>query len=759
MKNMLTRILEKRNLNYREQCGQQPSWGERRPTILDLEPQALEKCLRDPVGYEKKLWKMGNILFPSASFSAPFALQKTDFPRGFAASVPEGNTFYAKLAKKLGGRIFYDKEKLPADAPMVIFGNSAVNHHAEKLAFRQKVLANGLYPGRGGWSLELPQEKMPTAVISCDEMSEKAFLRHWESKRVPCFSPGPDLPEIFHDPEKMLKEMVSTRIPVKDFDDFTAKVIAAFDCGGPGVSRDNGHRTVTALVRTYYAYGCTGDRRFLESFRTIFFGLVDYHLNFPGGASYLSDYDFYLGSLVNCFAAAETDPVFTTEDRLLGAAFLFSSFRLIEKYGKSYWPLREGTLRFNHETFPAISCYWGARYFGEHYDVKEDARRWKYYAQYCFTEKNLTRCWRQRENSGSYQWIVPSQKLQWDLAEKGKPSPGFKKIPRAISFVSDNNGREICYGDSEPLISRSHKDMLQALAQISGDQLALQLSSRMDSAGASPLPVPGWGHYLHPAPVPAGKWEGPKWQEEALVPHILARYPEAAKSRFDKVLFRTETCCMLFEPCSCDSHRHHDTGAILIYQHGKHLWLVDNGYGFDIRHTPENVCKAYGAREVGPLCHNTLIFRNKDGKIILPPEFPVYRRKGNTITCEITVDGLKWKRELTVLGNGLSCIDTVRTNTKCNAATVECQFNALGRDSLKNNTWALTQKGGRAELVFRDSPGTQVSQDSYLTLGWKAVLGSVYPYASGEIKQLRRIHQVPAPGKTVRFESILTILR
>ena len=753
------RILSERGLVWRQQCGFTPTWGLRRPMVMDLPEEALVLCRKNPLNYGKRLLRNGNILFPAADFSKPYTLPKPEFEKGFAASVPENNRFYAELAKKMGGRIISDQSPLPASEPVVIFGSSAENRHACRLALLQKVMANGLFPGKGGWSLEFPYGPVPVAVVCCDETSAADFLKHWTSARTPRSVPGPHVPGIYHDPEKVLTTQVNDRyrFPVDSFEEFVSKVSGAFDCGGPEVGRDNGHCTVPPLVRSYYAYFYTGDRRFLEAFKEIFFALVRYYLTLPGGASYISDYDFYLGALTNCFAAAERDEIFSEDDRLLGAAFLLSSFRLIEKYGKSQWPLRECVLRINHETFPAINCYWGARYFEECYNLKKDAARWRYYAKTAFGSGEICRVWRQRENSGDYQWIAPSHKLQWDLAEKGKPSAAFRKMSEAVACVTDNSGRQVCYGDAQALNGANHKDMLQALAQISGDQRAARLSAQLDANGASCLPVPGWGCFLHPVLAKPEPVREKGWKLFPLVPHIFKRHPKAILSKTDKAVFRDEKRYLLFEPCSCDSHRHQDTGAILAWQYGKHLWLVDNGYGFDVRNTPVDMVEAYNSREIGPHCHNTLIFRDKTGAIIYPPEFSVFRRSGNTLHCEMELPGVTWYRQVKLLDNGLQITDEVTVTGETNIATVECQFNALGESVLKKGVWLLEQKeGGSSELRFRDPARCKVFEDSYLTKGWQSALKKSYPWAAGDIKQLRRIAPLDKEKGKLLFESVFT---
>ena len=332
-------------------------------------------------------------------------------------------------------------------------------------------------------------------------------------------------------------------------------------------------------------------------------------------------------------------------------------------------------------------------------------------------------------------------------------------MAEAVACISDNQGRQVGYGDAVAMTGDSHKDMLQALAQVSNDRQARALSAQLDASGASYLPVPGWGGYLHQAPRQKEEttpFYG--WKELPLVGHILKRFPAAARCKVDKVVRRDEKSYFLFEPCSCDSHRHHDTGAILAYEYGKHFWLVDNGYGFDVRNTPVNMMQAYSSREIGPHCHNTLIFRDGEGKIVYPPEFSVYRRRGDVLECEITLPGCVWTRQIKVLARGLEVIDDVSCTGKTDIASVECQFNALGDAGLAKGIWHLEQKeGGRAELRFKDSAKTKVIESSYLTKGWESAMKKHYTLAQGDVKQLRRIASFPAEGGKMTFSSVFNV--
>ena len=119
--------------------------------------------------------------------------------------------------------------------------------------------------------------------------------------------------------------------------------------------------------------------------------------------------------------------------------------------------------------------------------------------------------------------------------------------------------------------------------------------------------------------------------------------------------------------------------------------------------------------------------------------------------------GVTWYRQVKLLDNGLQITDEVTVTGKTNVATVECQFNALGESVLKKGVWLLEQKeGGLSELRFRDPARCKVFEDSYLTKGWQSALKKSYPWAAGDIKQLRRIAPLDKEKGKLLFESVFT---
>ncbi|NLF94197.1 MAG: hypothetical protein GX564_09940, partial [Oligosphaeraceae bacterium] len=610
MNHELLRICRERGLSIRKQLPEIPSWTTRTPTVVDLSPEEEQALQEDRL--PELLFAKGEFIFPAWEICAPRPFERDSLlTAGCAVIHPRDNAFLAEFARTLGTlpdgtemKVLADDCEMPRSGTVILLGDSSCNRHSRFLAARQLLFANGQLPGPDGWSIEtihgLVNRKQNIIACSVSPATRQEFLDYWLSSlqnttggfvrpKDDQFRIDPQAPALAGalNPNQLLASL--RNLPPGPWQDASLSlaqrcrnlaeiVSAAFDCGGPSVGRDNGHRTMVTLVKLYYAYAYTRQREYLEAFRTILLGLAKYLLAIPGGASYLSDYDFYLGYATNAFALAETDPIFSADDRLLLTAVLYASMRQIHLYACQRWPIKPGELRFNHETFPALNLGLGAMYFSSWLDSPEIATWWKY-GELAFSGP-VAEYWRQRENSNSYQWIVPSQKLAWDMLTTGIPSPCFRDIARAAYTITDNFGQGIAYGDASPLQSWSEQDMIFALTQCQPDEYALYLANRYQQNNTFRLPIPGWGMLFRPAlqkaaEIPCGHWEGTE-----LLPHVRKRLQVSPKLScpYDKIALRSgnrpEDQYLLFEPYGGDGHGHRDVNAILAYNQQGRIWLV-----------------------------------------------------------------------------------------------------------------------------------------------------------------------------------------
>ena len=797
MNHELLRICRERGLSIRKQLPDIPSWTIRTPTVVDLSPEE-EQALQEG-RLPELLAAKGEFIFPAWEISSPRPFERDSLLAADCVVIyPRDNAFLAELARTLATlpdgtemRVLDDNCEMPCRGTVILLGDSSSNRHSQFLAARQLLFASGQLPGPNGWSIEtihsLVNRKQNIIACSVSPATRQEFLKHWwsslqktsggfvrqkddqfriapkDSALAEVLSPNRFLGSILNLPSGPWQD---TSLSLSQRCQNLAEVVSeAFDCGGPSVGRDNGHCTMVMLVKLYYAYAYTRQREYLEAFRTILLGLAKYFLTIPGGASYLSDYDFYLGYATNAFALAEADPIFSADDRLLLTSVLYASMRQIHLYACQHWPIKPGQLRFNHETFPALNLGLGATYFSSWLDFPEIDTWWEY-GKLAFSGP-VAEYWRQRENSNSYQWIVPSQKLAWDMLTTGTPSPCFRNIAQAVYTITDNFGQGIAYGDAAPLQSWSEQDMIFALVQCQPDAYALYLAHRYQQDNTFRLPIPGWGMLFRPALQQADEIPCGHWETTALLPHVRERLQVSPKLScpYDKIALRSgnrpEDQYLLFEPYGGDGHGHRDVNAILAYNQQGRIWLVDNGYGFAVDNKITDMGKRYSTREIGPRCHNTLLFYRPDGELHYTPNFahlaPLQRIGEYAFleTCLGGIEGLVWFRTILLkIDAFILIVDRVVAQTATSLTQIECLLNGLGEDTLTDNVWKLEQQGITATLQFAGDG--QASTDQYCTTGWQSALPRLYPYANPPVKQLRRCAAAPAQGQEIRFFSLFT---
>ncbi|NLF93016.1 MAG: hypothetical protein GX564_03925, partial [Oligosphaeraceae bacterium] len=191
------------------------------------------------------------------------------------------------------------------------------------------------------------------------------------------------------------------------------------------------------------------------------------------------------------------------------------------------------------------------------------------------------------------------------------------------------------------------------------------------------------------------------------------------------------------------------------------IWLVDNGYGYSADSKITDLGKRYSTREIGPRCHNTLLFYRPDGELHYTPDFahlaPLQRIGEYAFleTCLGGIEGLAWFRTILLkIDAFILVVDRVVAQAETSLTQIECLFNGLGEETLTDQVWTLEQQGISATLQFAGDG--QASTGSYCTIGWESALPRLYPYANPPVKQLRRCAAAPAQGQEIRFLSLFT---
>lgn len=563
------------------------------------------------------------------------------------------------------------------------------------------------------------------------------------------------------------EHLASAPEDMDDLEGFMDWLAVGYDSGGPEGDRYN-RGPMGVAMRAARLYLLSGDRRYLALFKGLVWRLVEYHCNFPGGASYLADYDFEVQSLALYWDLLEEEPVFSDAERLVITNFLLASLRMVDGYRAARWATRPDELRHNHETFPALSLYFGGRYFADYYRLSE-AGGWLDTAHQTFSGP-IESAAKHLEDANSYQWLVPLHKLVYDTATESDTylrNGVLERIVENVLATTDNLGWPSDFGDAgrpvgggmlpavllEHAAGRLHDPGLQwqadrIAAAIPGGRLVLTGflgeffgPKRIEAQAAGP-----------PAPVTV----------VALDDHIrqsaAPQFPH--KYTFDKLALRDgwdpEGEYLLLDGYSLGSHFHYDQNAIIRFSSGGRLWLVDNGYGKASGESRAGI--AFSNRERGPQDHNTLLVYEDAERLALPNPFSALLANvtAGSLTlvqsAQVGYGPVDWLRTIVWLrGSFFLVVDQV--NVMAPLHELRCQLNMLGHARLGPGRLVCEQRGGRMVLQFEGDSEPMLG--SYSNASWDEVFaGGHYPYADPPIAKLERVRR-PEVGESVLFAALL----
>lgn len=524
-------------------------------------------------------------------------------------------------------------------------------------------------------------------------------------------------------------------------------------------------------------YCLTADRALLDLFKRLLWGCVDYHCNASGGASIISDFEFPLSYICAYWDLVEQDPIFSDEERLILTNFFYSSIEICKRYTDKFWPLAPGKHRHNHETFPALTLYFWARYFHTHYRLP-GTKDWFDHARRCFsgpTEKSF----KQTEDAAGYQWLVPLHKTMYDATtgtHRYLRSGNLEKAARNAIIAADNFGYPCDFGDAWAIFTGGGftGDFLQTAAGLTGDA-GLQWSA--DHLFRT---VPKATRHFNRAPLlrlagskrVVGNKPRIAHQVEVfpLDDHIRKQFAPDFPRRltFDKLALRegwtSESQYLLLDGYSAGSHYHHDQNAIIRYNQLGRVWLVDNGYGY--RSGSTKAIDRWTTRELGPQDHNTLILTLPDGSIPNPPPFCAL------VTCEETrrwafiqsdlndYAGTDWRRSiLWMKGSFVLVVDSV--NVKAPLKSISCQWNMLGEMETPAPDGSLVRCSQRGVNLFVHSlPGPTVELSSYMNDSWELEFKEgPYRFAEPPVRKVNLVYSDVQPGQRVIFANLFHATR
>lgn len=802
-------LYREHGFNLRKHIGQFPSWPTREAVVVDLDDTE-RAILRDEgeEALDRHLRARGMFPVPALDIRAlaPLHLETLLCADGAPAAriFTDGRSDLCDAA----GAICQMLTELGAPAPPVHFadefdlldlaashaivlGGAHENSAAALLSDRGWLDADRRFPGPGGWVVRtvhnpagLGHNILQIVADTATQERALAALRERLSGGGDCAAlppvnevhPGPQARKWLGDfrgwQERFAEIAFRGRVyeyeHTDDVEQFAHWLSSCFNCGGPeGDIYNRGPMVAGAMAARLFRL--TGDRRFLELSRHLLLTLIDYHCNFPGGASYLADYDFSVHEAILYWDLLEQEDVFSDEERLIITNFLLASVRMAEGYRQERWPVEEGRLRHNHETFPGLTAFMGGRYFSDYYDIP-DAREWLDTARMIFSGP-IERLSRHREDANGYQWLVPTHKLvydAWNGEDDLRENGVLEQMVRGLIATTDNLGHPADFGDvGRPLSGGARQaSLLEMIAGRVGDPgaqwWAEKLYDTLPGAGNTFI-----GGFL--GEIQASCRMEPRQPDEPPVLDVLP-LPEHIREMaapqmprlyvYDKAALRDghdpEDAYLLLDGFTAGSHGHYDQNAIIRYTAAGRVWLVDNAYG-----KPSGVSaagKAFSMRRLGPQDHNTLLILREDGELALPPPFCALLSAESAGPLTLLQSalagygGVDWLRTiLWIAGTGLLVID--QANVMDDIRRLRCQLNMLGEVTVADSRLTCAQRDRWMHLSFERHTAVEVTEWS--NADWDAEFASgVYPFAGGPIRKFERVVR-PSAGESVLFATLI----
>ncbi len=799
-------LYRKHGLNLRKHTGEFPRWTKRIPTIVDLDDE--EHAILDDQGEEAlklHLREKGAFAVPALDIKRLKPACQTTMLS--TANVAEARIFVGddgplcdaadaicEMIRDVGGTppdvcaaSDFRVLDLAADNA-IILGGAHKNPAAALLCDRGWLDADRRFPGPAGWLLRSVHniEGLGHNVVHlCADRNSlgealAALREHIEGHgRSVVIDPvlevrlSDEARELLGDWASWKRRLaeISFRAhgldyrEIEDVTEYGRWLAECFDCGGPEGDLYN-RWPLMASATAGRLYLLTGDERYLQLYREITLELIRHHCNFPGGASYLADYDFAVSDQIMYWDLLEEEEVFSNEERLIITNFLLSSVRMSDGHLHTHDP-QPGELRHNHETFATLSVFTGGRYFGDYYSI-EETDRWLEESEEVFTGP-IERCVKHREDANSYQWIVPRHKLIWDLRNgvyTYRDNGVLEGLAHHIIATTDNIGWPSDFGDAGRPISGGMgvASVLETSAALrESPQLQWWVEKIIDAVPEGAGRMPGGQALLGMARMePVRPDEPPTLDVVPLEEHMRQMAaPEMPRALvYDKAALRDgfdpEDAYLLLDGYSVGSHIHYDQNAIIRFTADERLWIVDNGYGKPSGEAAAQ--KAYSGREVGPQDHNTLLVVGDEGELAQPPPFCGLLTAGTEGTLTLLQSalagygGVDWLRTIVWLENtGALVID--QANVTGDISELRCQLNMLGGISVAEGLLTCEQQGRWMHLQFETD--TAVETREWTNANWDAEFeAGAYPFADGPLTKFERVAS-PSPGDTVRFATLI----
>ncbi|MFP3903998.1 MAG: hypothetical protein ACLFWB_07130, partial [Armatimonadota bacterium] len=432
-----------------------------------------------------------------------------------------------------------------------------------------------------------------------------------------------------------------------------------------------------------------------------------------------------LWNVVYAWNADEELVDFTPQERTRVDQMLFyltQDFLRWKGYMHNFLGDSDRWVRHNHETFPAITLYFIARYFDTYYGMEEITDQWYGIARACFERQ--AQSWKPLEDAQGYNWLVPRHVMQWSLNEGDMTwleSGNWEKTWELMMACTSNLGHRTSFGDNTgftpPMYSEldisgtlslfrpvgHHQWYLDQFLPFFREVIAGAYYKRsgrfLNMQQEAREPEELWGVQvcrLSPQLFEHYSNNGTSWRD----PQVNVTYEES----FDKIALRTDydphAHYILLDGWSMGYHGHADGNSIPGFTANGRLWLRDMN----------------AQREWEASNHDVVTF-TRDGQNALPPSWCALEvaedlpKTGFVRSVAREYNGLDWGRNIIWDKDRYVFVIDDMTANKPGDYLFTAHWRTLGDAAIENRTLVVEQNGEHFRLSNTDGSRLQLKTD------------------------------------------------
>ncbi|MBM4046617.1 MAG: hypothetical protein FJ279_16015, partial [Planctomycetes bacterium] len=572
--------------------------------------------------------------------------------------------------------------------------------------------ADAVFPGEGGYLIHTVHDPFGTgknvvlvgatdaagAKRGCDELAAmlgaKPELGH-AIKVAPSEDVRKRFGSLFREPSE------------PDIEKAAAGARSAMDGGGA-------RGIVSTAAASGLNYSRTGLLGWAKRFKAMLFAYEDWvrdpkRIHGAHDGKWGMDVDFLTYELIPAWDIVEESGVFSDAERLRITRFL-AEFVQEDTARQARSVLGNKRTRFNHQSFPALGCYYAGEYFKRNYSVAE-ADDWLEIADQCFQVQ--ARYFKPYEDSNGYQWLVPWHTMQYAFA---RPDPTMfdlgaaRKLADLSILTMDNLGYQSPFGDVGSCFGWNSDLILLAGARWHYRDGRYQWALDKRAAAGRTTGLGDFACTVAPQ-EPKDLLGVRSWPLEPSAYDLFKSKGKVGFDKtFDKVCFRSsfepDKPYLLLDGVARAGHDHYDSNAFVRFTARNRLWLEDGDY---IKSLPK--------------FHNTLlVFR--DGQSEKPSAFcelehlADFTRVGFSETSLKDYAGVDWHRNVVWKKEGWFAVLDRVVARQDGDYSLRCQWRAMGAPTLAAQSFLVEQQGESLRIENADGSRLMLKEDAETGKNW-----------------------------------------